>query len=91
MLSATIFFIIWEKHSFFISISVHAFAQDDAPDNKKIFYRYTTNEGHQVVSHTIPPQYVRNGYEMLTLNGELLKVVAPAPADADADRILKEK
>lgn len=60
-------------------------------DNKKIFYRYTTNEGRKVVAQTIPPQYIRNGYEMLTLSGEILKVVPPAPPEADAERIAKEK
>src|SRR6218665_3826780 len=74
----------------FITVNANTFAADKT-DNKTVFYRYTTNDGHKVVSQTIPPQYVRNGYEMLTLNGEILKVVAPAPAEADAERIAKER
>ena len=74
----------------FIAVNANTFAADKT-DNKTVFYRYTTNDGHKVVSQTIPPQYVRNGYEMLTLNGEILKVVAPAPAEADAERIAKER
>jgi hypothetical protein len=70
----------------FMGASAHTLAQD-----KKVFYRYTTNEGRKVVSEVIPPQYVRNGYELLSLSGEVLKVVAPAPPEAEADRISKER
>ncbi len=59
--------------------------------DKKVFYRYTTSEGTKVVSQTIPPQYIRNGYELLTIGGEVLKVVPPAPPAADAERIAKER
>lgn len=58
---------------------------------KKVFYRYTTSDGRKVVSQTIPPQYVRNGYELLTISGEVLKVVPPAPDEADAERIANER
>lgn len=68
-------------------MSVHVLAQAE----KKMFYRYTTNEGHKVVSQTIPPQYIRNGYELLTISGEIVKVVAPAPAEADAERVANER
>ncbi|MFO1389215.1 hypothetical protein [Cellvibrio sp.] len=66
--------------------SVNSFAQD-----KKVFFRYTLSDGRKVVSQTIPPQYVRNGYEMLTISGEVLKVVPPAPPEADAERIANER
>ena len=62
-----------------------------AQTEKKVFYRYTTSEGRKVVAQTIPPQYVRNGYEMLSLSGEVLKVVPAAPPEADAERISKER
>jgi hypothetical protein len=68
-----------------------ASANTQAQTDKKVFYRYTTNDGHKVVSQTIPPQYIRNGYELLTIRGEILKVVAPAPAEADAERIANER
>jgi hypothetical protein len=74
-----------------IAASVNTFAAANKTDNKQVFYRYTTNDGHKVVAQTIPPQYVRNGYEMLTLSGEILKVVPPAPPEADAERIAKER
>lgn len=75
----------------FMTASAPTWAAAKDGDNKKIFYRYTTNEGRKVVAQTIPPQYIRNGYEMLTLSGEILKVVPPAPPEADAERIAKEK
>jgi membrane-associated HD superfamily phosphohydrolase len=62
-----------------------------AQTEKKMFYRYTTNAGHKVVSQSIPPQYIRNGYELLTMTGEIVKVVPPAPAEADAERIANER
>lgn len=71
----------------FVVASANTFAQTD----KKVFYRYTTSEGRKVVSQTIPPQYIRNGYELLTIGGEVLKVVPPAPPEADAERIAKER
>ncbi len=70
-----------------MAISSHALAQV----NKKMFYRYTTNDGRKVVSQTIPPQYIRNGYELLTISGEILKVVPPAPPEAEAERIANER
>jgi hypothetical protein len=73
---------------FIVSNATAATATEGQP---KVFYRYTTNEGHKVVSQTIPPQYVRNGYELLTIGGEILKVVPPSPPEADADRIAKER
>lgn len=75
----------------FMTVSATTLAQTKGDENKKIFYRYTDNAGHKVVGQSIPPQYVRNGYEMLTLSGEILKTVAPAPPEADAERIAKER
>ena len=74
-----------------MTVSAATWAQTKGEDSKKIFYRYTDNEGHKVVGQSIPPQYVRNGYEMLTLSGEVLKIVQPAPPEADAERIAKER
>lgn len=73
--------------SFIVTASTHVLAQVD----KKMFYRYTTNDGRKVVSQTIPPQYIRNGYELLTIGGEIIKVVPPAPPEAEADRIANER
>lgn len=41
-------------------------------------YRYTNEDGVQVMNSRIPPRYVKNGYEIVTPSGEVLEVVAPA-------------
>jgi len=78
---------------FFLGVITHlqAAPQEDKIDPNKVFYRYTTEQGNKVISQTMPPQYVRNGYEMVSISGEVLKVVPPAPPEADAERISKEK
>ena len=38
-------------------------------------YRYTNAEGNIVVDYQVPPEYVKNGYEVLSLEGVVLKVV----------------
>lgn len=77
---------------FFMAVSASTLTAAPASGaERKVFYRYTNNEGHKVVAQSIPPQYVRNGYEVLTLSGEILKVVQPAPPEADAERIAKER
>lgn len=40
-------------------------------------YRYHNSEGVLVVNHTLPAEYVANGYEVLDPRGRLLEVVAP--------------
>lgn len=38
-------------------------------------YRYTNSEGNKVVAYQVPPEYVANGYEVLSSSGALLSVV----------------
>ncbi len=64
---------------------------DDSKIINKNFYRYTNEQGTKVVAQTIPPQYVRGGYEIVTVNGAVIKVIPPSPSDADAERIAKER
>lgn len=52
--------------------SLEAFAQGQ-------YYRYINDEGVKVLGHSIPPQYVHKGYEIISANGRVLEVVAPAP------------
>lgn len=42
-------------------------------------YRYIDKDGVKVISHTIPPEYSQNGYEIITHTGKVLEVVPPAP------------
>ncbi len=67
-----------------------AYANDSKTTNKT-FYRYTNEQGIKVVAQTIPPQYVRAGYEVVTINGAVIRVVAASPSDADAERVAKER
>lgn len=77
--------------SLFVFWSTNTLAVDNKSETKKVFYRYTMDNGRKAVSQTMPPQYIRNGYEVLTIGGEIIKVVPPAPPEADAERIAKER
>lgn len=46
-------------------------------------YRYTNDDGNQVVAYQVPPEYVAKGYEILSPTGALIDVV-PAKLDASA-------
>jgi hypothetical protein len=43
------------------------------------YYRYINEDGVKVMGHSIPPQYVKNGYEIVATNGRVIEVVEPAP------------
>lgn len=43
------------------------------------YYRYVNEDGVKVMGHSIPPQYVKNGYEIVSTQGRVLEVVEPAP------------
>jgi hypothetical protein len=74
---------------FFFAVEM-SFAQESKAKSN-IFYRYTNEQGVKVVAQTIPPKYVRAGYELVSIGGEVIKVVPASPSDADAERIAKEK
>ena len=40
-------------------------------------YRYKNDEGNTVMDHRIPPQYIQEGYEILTSEGRLIEVILP--------------
>jgi len=42
------------------------------------FYRYTDDQGVLVMNSAIPPEQVKQGYEIVTLSGKVLEVVPPA-------------
>lgn len=43
------------------------------------YYRYVNNEGVKVMGHSIPPEFVKNGYEIISATGRVIEVVEPAP------------
>lgn len=69
-----------------LSASV-AWAQAD----EKVYYRYTNEEGVKVLEDRIPPKYVPRGYEVVSLTGEVIKTVPPAPSDEEAEELKKER
>ncbi|KZY37680.1 hypothetical protein A3752_08595 [Oleiphilus sp. HI0081] len=40
-------------------------------------YRYKDNQGTYVLNQTIPPEYVKKGYDILNRQGRVIQVVAP--------------
>lgn len=57
----------------------------------KVVYRYKNKDGVTVLDSSIPPQYVSNGYEIMSLSGKVLKVVAPVVQGAEGERLKREK
>lgn len=54
-------------------------------------YRYKDENGTTAIGLNIPPHLVRNGYEVLSSNGRVIKVVPPAlTAEEIAERDAKE-
>ncbi|MGH1470402.1 MAG: hypothetical protein ACRBCS_04370 [Cellvibrionaceae bacterium] len=60
-----------------------------AADNT--YYRYKNKEGVTVMNSTIPPEYVQFGYEVVTVSGDVLEVVAPAPTKEELERTAKQR
>jgi len=57
----------------------------------KVIYRYKNKDGVTVMDSNIPPQYVNNGYEIMSLSGKVLKVIAPVTQGAEGERLYREK
>jgi hypothetical protein len=56
-------------------------------------YRYTNDEGVQVIDYAIPPEYVDKGYEVITYQGEVVTVVSPqmTAEEAEKQKLTKER
>ncbi len=54
-------------------------------------FRYKNDQGVVVINSSIPAEYAQNGYEVITPGGDVLKVVAPAPSQADIAQAEKER
>ncbi len=59
--------------------------------NSKVIYRYKNKDGVTVLDSKIPPEYVSDGYEIVSRSGKVLKVIPPAPKGPEAERLRKEK
>lgn len=51
--------------------------------SERYLYRYTNAEGIKVLNHAIPPEFAQNGYEILSENGQLIKVIQAAPSEGE--------
>lgn len=63
------------------SAFLHAAPTPSAPNST--LYRYKDASGQPVISHTLPDEAIRRGYEILTKQGRVLKVVPPALTDEE--------
>lgn len=58
-----------------------AFFQPTFAETK--YYRYIDENGVKVINSKIPPQYVKRGYEVVTVSGEVLEVFGPAMTEEE--------
>ena len=55
-------------------------------------YRYVNDKGVTMLDRLgVPPQFIGNGYEVLNEQGRVVKVVPPAPSEAERQRLAEEK
>lgn len=66
-----------------------AVPNDKSPS--KVIYRYKNSAGTTVLDSKIPPEYVRNGYEIVSVSGKVIKVVPPAPDSEIAMQALQDR
>lgn len=54
---------------------------------ESVFYRYVDKNGVPVINSRIPPEYAQKGYEVVTASGRVVRVVKPAPTDAEKENL----
>jgi hypothetical protein len=70
------------------------FAQGIAAQANKsttLIYRYKNSEGVTVMDSKIPAEFVSKGYEILSVSGKVLEVIAPTPTGEAVEQALAEK
>lgn len=55
------------------------------------FYRYTNSSGIITISSRIPAEYVTKGYQIITLDGRVIKTVPPEPSEEEKKRLEQER
>lgn len=55
------------------------------------YYRYINDDGVTVLDSRVPPEYVKNGYEVVTASGRVLEVVPPAPSEEEREERVAER
>ena len=54
-------------------------------------YRYTNDEGNKVVAYQVPPEFVANGYEILSPTGALIDVVPRQLDDGEREAAAEQE
>lgn len=73
------------------SLLLSGFVAAQDKSKNKVIYRYKNNEGVTVLDSTIPPQYVNNGYEIMSHSGKVLKKIAPVIQGTEGELLRQEK
>jgi hypothetical protein len=76
---------------FLVIANISVTIAEEKKDLGKVFYRYVNEKGVKVVAQSMPPKYVPAGYEVVSLHGDVIKVVPPAPPASEVERIANEK
>lgn len=63
-------------------LSTSGLSLADTPE--AVYYRYVDDQGVRVLEDRIPPKYVSKGYEVVSLSGQVIKTVPPAPTNEEA-------
>lgn len=80
------------KPALILLLITSALASPLALANKdRVYYRYLNDEGVPVLNSSIPPQFIHKGYEVVSIRGEVLKVVPPAPDEEEAEKMAQER
>jgi uncharacterized protein YqeY len=58
---------------------------------QKLYYRYINDQGVMVIEHSIPPEYVQNGYQVVTVSGQVIKTVEAALTSEEVERQAKAR
>lgn len=59
--------------------------------HSSVIYRYKNSDGVTVMDSKIPPEYVNNGYEIVSRSGKVIKTVAAVAQGPEAERLRQEK
>lgn len=49
-------------------------------------YRYRNDQGNLVINHTVPPQFAKNGYELIDSNGRVIERVEPQAVKTETEK-----
>ena len=55
------------------------------------YYRYINADGVKVISHNVPAEAAKFGYEVVNAQGRVVQVVEPPPPPEDLERVKKER